>query len=132
MANLDLGVTMLKRPLNGCFVCETGREWYSDGRLHREDGPAFEGNDGVKKWYRNGLLHRVGGAAEIYPQGARAWLQDGLLHRTDGPALSYGGGSNCWYVRGRQFTRDEFYCYVDTITGEVFVPPGKILEYDNG
>ncbi|MDP2696414.1 MAG: hypothetical protein Q8O87_04190 [bacterium] len=28
-------------------------EWTLDGKLHREDGPAFEGADGTKKWYIN-------------------------------------------------------------------------------
>ena len=34
------------------------KQWYLNGRLHREDGPAYEGSDGTKKWYLNGELHR--------------------------------------------------------------------------
>ena len=33
-------------------------EWYRNGKLHREDGPAFERSDGYRAWYRNGQLHR--------------------------------------------------------------------------
>ena len=27
--------------------------WYLNGKLHREDGPANEGDDGSKYWYLN-------------------------------------------------------------------------------
>ena len=29
--------------------------WYSDGRLHRTDGPAVERANGTKEWYLNGV-----------------------------------------------------------------------------
>ena len=33
------------------------RFWYNDdGLLHREDGPAVEGNNGYRGWYENGDL----------------------------------------------------------------------------
>ena len=28
--------------------------WYLHGRMHRADGPAFEGADGYKAWYADG------------------------------------------------------------------------------
>ena len=31
-----------------------GKEWYLNGKLHREDGPAIEWIDGCKSWYLNG------------------------------------------------------------------------------
>ena len=38
--------------------------WYdSDGKCHREDGPAIEWVDGSKWWYRHGLAHREDGPA---------------------------------------------------------------------
>lgn len=30
------------------------KEWYQNGKLHREDGPAVEYANGGKEWYRNG------------------------------------------------------------------------------
>jgi hypothetical protein len=30
------------------------KEWYINGQLHREDGPAIEYIDGSKSWYING------------------------------------------------------------------------------
>ena len=34
------------------------KEWYRDGTLHRDDGPAIEWADGSKEWYRDGTLVR--------------------------------------------------------------------------
>ena len=40
-------------------ICETdangGKEWFLNGKLHREDGPAIEWADGNKEWFLNGL-----------------------------------------------------------------------------
>ena len=33
---------------------DENKEWYLNGKLHREDGPAIEGPDGYKEWYLNG------------------------------------------------------------------------------
>lgn len=30
------------------------KEWYLNGKRHREDGPAIEWADGTKSWYLNG------------------------------------------------------------------------------
>ena len=46
--------------------------------LHREDGPAIEGDDGVyKAWYLNGERHRMGGPAIEWPDGRNSWYVDG-------------------------------------------------------
>lgn len=35
------------------------KRWYnSEGKLHREGGPAVEDSGGNKLWYRNGKRHR--------------------------------------------------------------------------
>ena len=35
------------------------KEWWLNGKLHREDGPAIEWADGSKEWYLNGKLHEA-------------------------------------------------------------------------
>ena len=30
------------------------KSWWLNGKMHREDGPAYEGADGSKFWYLNG------------------------------------------------------------------------------
>ena len=62
------------------------KEWYlNGGPLHREDGPAYEGTDGLKKW----CLH-------------------GKLHREDGPAAEFPTGLKKWYLHGEELTEEEF------------------------
>ena len=39
------------------------KEWYLNGLLHREDGPAVEYADGDKYWYLNDKRHREDGPA---------------------------------------------------------------------
>ena len=53
--------------------------WYLNGKLHREDGPAFEGANGDKHWYLNGKRHRE-----------------------DGPAFEGANGDKQWYLNGKQ------------------------------
>lgn len=126
----------------------------NDGELHREDGPAVEHANGTKAWYKKGRLHRLGGPALVYDNGDERWYKDGLLHREDGPAMSdvdglkewhlngrrhridgpaimLSGGLQEYYVNGRKFSEEEFYKYVDPITGEIFLPPGRKLNYDS-
>jgi antitoxin component YwqK of YwqJK toxin-antitoxin module len=53
--------------------------WYLNGKLHREDGPAFEGSSGEKSWYLNGKPHREDGPAEELRSGNKYWYLNGKL-----------------------------------------------------
>jgi hypothetical protein len=57
----------------------------SNGKLHREDGPAIHNGKDTERWYREGKLHRTDGPAIITPWGEK-WFVEGKRHRTDGPA----------------------------------------------
>lgn len=60
-------------------VDEDGTEiWYSDGKIHREDGPAVTYSSGTKEW----------------------WLND-EYHREDGPAIEWTDGTKEWYLFGK-------------------------------
>jgi hypothetical protein len=72
----------------------------SEGRLHRDDGPAVEYVDGTKHWYQHGLLHRDGGPAVEHSNVCKCWYQHGELHRDDGPAVEYSDGTKYWYQNG--------------------------------
>jgi hypothetical protein len=48
------------------------KEWYLNGRRHRDDGPAVESSDGDKYWYLNGKLHREDGPAIESSNGDKA------------------------------------------------------------
>ena len=63
-------------------ICEINtcgsKVWSLNGKLHREDGPAYEGVNGDKGWYINNSFHRE-----------------------DGPAIEYADGSKVWYYHGK-------------------------------
>ena len=60
-------------------------EWWLNGKLHREDGPAIESAGGSKFWYLNGERHRE-----------------------DGPAVEYSNGSKFWWLNDDELTEQEF------------------------
>ena len=53
------------------------KEWFLNGKLHREDGPTIEYSDGAKSWYLNGNLHREDGPACEYSNGTKQWFLNG-------------------------------------------------------
>ena len=59
------------------------QEWWLNGKLHREDGPAIVDGD-FQEWYLNGKLHRE-----------------------DGPAVVNGDDQE-WYINGKLLTKAEF------------------------
>jgi len=90
-------------------VLENGnKEWYLNGKFHREDGPAVEKSDGYKAWYLNDRLHREDGPAVEKSNGYKAWYLNGKKHREDGPAVEYRIGDKEWYLNGKELTKKEF------------------------
>ena len=51
--------------------------WCLNGKLHREDGPAYESANGNKFWYLNDKLHREDGPAIEYASGSKEWCLNG-------------------------------------------------------
>jgi hypothetical protein len=100
------------------------------GQVHRDDGPAVVLKSGMKMWYRHGLCHRVDGPAIVYCDSGMEWWMNGQRHRLGGPAVSWSGRPREYWVNGRKFTEDEFYRYVDHLTGEVLVPIGRRLWHE--
>ena len=83
-------------------------EWYFEGKLHREDGPAVEYSNGSKCWYKNGDLHREDGPAILHTNGCKEWCKNGTLHREDGPAIEDANGDKYWYLEGKMLEEHEF------------------------
>lgn len=64
--------------LNGILLRDDGTtEWWQDGELHREDGPAIEFPDGTKMWFTKGKLHRDDGPAVERGNGLKRWWRHG-------------------------------------------------------
>ena len=84
------------------------KEWYLNGKFHREDGPACEWDNGSKFWYLNGKFHREDGPAVELASGTKYWYLNGKLHREDGPACEWGNGDKSWYLNGNLHREDEW------------------------
>ena len=73
-------------PVNFTGIAENilgDKEWYLNGKLHREDGPAFERANGDKEW----------------------WLND-KRHRLDGPAIECINGDKLYFIYGEEVTKE--------------------------
>ena len=81
--------------------------WWLHGKLHREDGPAYEGANGNKSWYLNGKRHREDGPAIEYASGTKAWHLNDKLHREDGPAMEWANGDKEWFLNDEEVTEEE-------------------------
>jgi ribosomal protein L21E len=99
-----------KSPEKEQSVCETDangtKEWYLNGQLHREDGPAVECANGKKYWYLNGQRHREDGPAVECANGHKSWHLNGQRHREDGPAVECANGTKEWYLNGQLHRED--------------------------
>jgi hypothetical protein len=85
------------------------KEWRLRGRLHRTDGPAWEGADGTKMWWLNGERHRTDGPAYERADGLKEWCLNGNRHRTDGPAVEWDSGSREWWLNGKEVSWRDLY-----------------------
>ena len=82
------------------------RRWYRNGIMHREDGPAYTGDDGEQAWYLNGEIHREDGPAVVRPDGKQEWWKNGKRHREDGPAIVHADGRQHWFRNGKLHRED--------------------------
>jgi hypothetical protein len=60
--------------------------------------------NGYKEWYKEGKLHRENGPAVIHPDGTKFWYKDGRLHRENGPAVELLNGTNYWYIEDNPYS----------------------------
>ena len=85
------------------------KQWFLNGNLHREDGPAIEWPDGSKEWYLHGKCHREDGPAVEFADGEKQWYLNGKLHREDGPAVEYADGEKFWYLNDDKVSWEQVY-----------------------
>jgi len=122
-----------------CF--HTEERYYRDGKLHRENGPAYvyRHADGttVERYFRDGKRHREDGAAvvEHYAGGKtiEEYYRDGKPHREDGPAIVRHGadGSSrddgsiyeAYYRNGEFIKEEQILAPLSTISGVTVQPP---------
>ena len=94
-----------KKNQSECITSPDGsKEWYLNGKRHRENGPAYERPNGSKSWFLNGERHREDGPAIEQPDGSKFWYLNDKLHREDGPATEWADGTKEWYLNGKKIT----------------------------
>jgi hypothetical protein len=131
--------------------CTTGingsKQWWLNGRLHREDGPAIEWPGGGKEWWLNGKnLTEVEHAEQTLQKpkcttginGSKQWWLNGRLHREDGPAFERADGSEQWWFNGERHREDGSAVeYADGtkewwLNGKLHREDGPAIEWLNG
>lgn len=118
-------------------------EWYYDGKLHRDSGPAQvlisnEGRVEYEKWYFNGKVHRDHGCAYDSPD-VKVYYFNGKYHRTKLPAVTVSNEGvkeqDFWYFRGHleNFEYPTACSYKDGILTLEEWPTGRndVLSSDN-
>ena len=112
-------------------VYENGsKEWYLNGKRHREDGPAIEWASGRKAWFLNGELHRGDGPAIQWADGTKSWFLNDKLHREDGPAIEWDDGDNEWFLNGEKFTEEEWKKRVSPVKELTVEEISRLLGYE--
>ena len=64
-------------------------------------------DNGTKRWYSNDKLHREDGPAIEYVDGDKSWWINGQLHREDGPAIEDADGYKSWWINGKRVTEQD-------------------------
>jgi hypothetical protein len=58
---------------------------------------------GTREWYVNGKRHREDGPAAITADGSKYWCLNDKFHREDGPAIERADGSKEWHVNDKYY-----------------------------
>ena len=64
---------------------------------------------GGKSWYQDNKLHRKNGPAIIYDNGTRLWIMEDEFNREDGPAVMWPSGGKVWYLKGIEYSKEEWF-----------------------
>ena len=72
--------------------------------------------DGDKFYYSDKemeILHREDGPAVEYASGSKfsrksSWYLNGMRHREDGPACEWADGYKEWYLKGIEYSEEDF------------------------
>jgi hypothetical protein len=100
-----------------------GKKWYVNGKLHRDDKPAFI-DQGNKEWYKNGQRHREVPPGECgsirndlpaieWNDGSKEWFIDGKHREYNNyttPCILHSDGTVQWFIDG-QYIIDRYYRY---------------------
>jgi hypothetical protein len=57
--------------------CNGTVSYFKNGDYHREDGPAFIGDNGYQEWQIKGKYHNLSGPARVWKDGKKEYWIDG-------------------------------------------------------
>ena len=86
--------------------------WMKNSKCHHTVG-----NDHFGKhvsYFINDIQHRDNGPAFEYDDGYKVWYQFGKLHRTDGPARVNPNGFEEYFINNQQYTEVKFNAFIKT------------------
>jgi|ERR1700691_3788100 len=86
-----------------------------------------EYNDGDTEYFLNGSLHREDGPAVIYPDGSIFYYVNGSLHREDGPAVIRKDDVEYWFLNDKNITKEVNNWIKENNIPEVWNKSHKIL-----
>jgi hypothetical protein len=87
--------------------------------------------NGDKEWFLNGMLHREDGPAVECANGDKIWYLNDKCHREDGPAVEYANGYKSWYLNHKEYTEQEFNEKMNPKAKELSVSDiSKLLGYE--
>jgi hypothetical protein len=64
--------------------------------------------DGEKEYWLNGYIHREDGPALEYTNGDKIWYINGKCHREDGPAIDFVDGTKEYWLNNKHVSKYEF------------------------
>jgi hypothetical protein len=117
-------------------------EWWLNGELHREDGPAIQfwrknGQKEKEVWKNNGKDHRKDGPARQYwysngQKKIEIWLLNKKWHRENGPAYqdwSENGKKlfEQWFLNNKEYSREEWVEELKTIGSPHYLEQKMLL-----
>jgi hypothetical protein len=100
MTTVELKITDQERG-NQSFVSINNFKMYKEYIIKIHDY-------GTKEYFLNGKLHREDGPAVEYSSGTKCWYLDGECHRHDGPAIEWADGVQSWYLNGKEYSLEEY------------------------
>jgi hypothetical protein len=119
------------RPENftGCIELPSGlKEWFLNGQLHRDGGPAFERYDGYSFWFKNGKLHRENGPAREWWDGTRQWYFNDHYFWGNAEFLLLEGN---YIVVERGIPTSEMFGDLKLTHAKLLMAKGTVFVYDN-
>ena len=121
---LDANGVVFKREIPSGQV-----QWCDENRrLHRDDGPALEGEDGTRAWFQHGKEHREGAPA-IEDSTGKYWFRNGKRHRDDGPAIERADGTTEWWRNGRRLKPEQIKVIMEKNAEKIAEPFRKGLDH---